>query len=87
MLEVPRENTGGKCHGIPDDKAVVSSAPRNHVIGVLIINQFICFGEERRGTHVVKSFHWSGHGRLTGIQWTQSRKFVFHEARGIHDTD
>lgn len=58
MLKVSWKNTGGERMGIPHNKTMPPSVPRNNIINGRILHHFKGFGQKWWRAHIVQPFHW-----------------------------
>jgi hypothetical protein len=81
VLEVSREETNGKGLGIPNNKAVVTSTPRDNMVCAWIFYYIISFSEKWRRTWVMESLHWLWNSCRCHAwwvcTWTRSCKLPF----------
>lgn len=57
VLEVARKKGCGELAGVPNDKAVASSAPRYNRVRRRVFHHFKRLGKKRRRTHIVQPLH------------------------------
>jgi hypothetical protein len=63
VLEVAWEDHQGEGVGVPDDEAGSGEPPRDDGVGVGVVHDVVCLGQERSGSHLAESFHRPGHLR------------------------